>query len=71
MTKKQLDLMTKRSIIPIRVIELQVSAMEIASRATKDRFASERLVKQTSGILVCVFACLCVCVLLNLVMCIE
>lgn len=42
LTRSQIELMTERSLIPLRVIELNCSNTEIVDRATKDRFASDR-----------------------------
>ena len=44
-TKQQVDIMTKRSIIPVRVIELQVDGKEIANRATRDRYSAKRYIE--------------------------
>ena len=42
MNSKQVELMTAASIIPVRVIELECSNMEIMVRSTKDRLDPER-----------------------------
>ena len=42
MTSAQVDLMTAASIIPVRVIELACSNMEVYVRSTKDRLDPER-----------------------------
>ncbi|XP_077977825.1 adenylate kinase 9-like isoform X2 [Glandiceps talaboti] len=42
LTKKQVDLMTERSIIPVRVLELEVDSKELMLRGMKDRHSSER-----------------------------
>lgn len=42
MTKKQVELMTERSIIPVRVLELDISSKEVMVRGTKDRMAPSR-----------------------------
>ena len=39
---KQVELMTAASVIPVRVIELECSNMEIMVRSTKDRLDPER-----------------------------
>ena len=44
MSKEQVDLMTKRSIIPVRVVELMVDSKEVMSRAWKDRYSPDRYV---------------------------
>merc|ERR1712178_457119 len=41
-TRKQVDLMTERCIIPVRVIELQVDSREIVTRATADRYSPDK-----------------------------
>ena len=42
MNKKQIELMTAASIIPVRVVELSCSNMEVMVRATKDRLDPTR-----------------------------
>lgn len=37
MTLKQIQLMTKYSIIPVRVIEMELSSKDVLSRGVKDR----------------------------------
>ncbi len=39
---RQVELMTERSIIPVRVVELVVDSMEVVTRATYDRYSSDR-----------------------------
>lgn len=41
-TKKQVDLMNQRSIIPVRVIELEMNSNEVMVRGTKDRLSPAR-----------------------------
>ena len=41
-TKKQVELMTKRAIIPVRVIELTMDSMEVVTRATIDRYSDDK-----------------------------
>ena len=45
LTKAQVDLMTERSIIPVRVVEMQVDPKSIVERALKDRFSTDRSVQ--------------------------
>ncbi len=42
LSKKQVDLMTERCIIPVRVLELTVDSMEVVTRATADRYSPDR-----------------------------
>lgn len=42
-TKKQVELMTERKIIPVRVLELQVEDEEVLIRGTADRHAPTRI----------------------------
>ena len=42
LTRHQVDLMTQRAIIPVRVIELSLNSKEVVTRATKDRYSPER-----------------------------
>ena len=44
MTKKQVDLMTERCLIPVRVFELDVDSKEIMVRGTRDRITASRFV---------------------------
>ena len=37
MTKRQVDLMTERKIIPVRVIELELPEVETVTRGKRDR----------------------------------
>ena len=46
-TKKQVDLMTKRSIIPVRVIELTLDSLEVVTRATMDRYSEDKYVSDS------------------------
>ena len=39
---KQVELMTERCLIPVRVFELMVKSKEIMVRGTKDRISSNR-----------------------------
>ena len=41
-TMAQVELMTKRSIIPVRVIELSLDSKEVVTRATIDRYSPNR-----------------------------
>ena len=41
-TMRQVELMTERCIIPVRVIELTVDSMEVVTRATADRYSPDR-----------------------------
>ena len=41
-TKRQVELMTERKIIPVRVLELQVEDDEVLRRGTADRHAPTR-----------------------------
>ena len=43
MTMPQVELMTKRSIIPVRVIEMALESKEVVTRATIDRYSPNRL----------------------------
>ena len=43
MTKKQIDLLTERSIIPFRVIEMKLDSREVMVRGTVDRVSLNRL----------------------------
>lgn len=43
MTRTQIDLMTARSIIPVRVIETQLDSKEVVMRATLDRYSPARI----------------------------
>merc|ERR1712178_226830 len=45
-TRKQVDLMTERCIIPVRVIELQGDSREIVTRATADRYSPDKAMPQ-------------------------
>lgn len=42
LSRQQVELMTKRNILPVRVLELQLPGMEIVTRATKDRYSPDR-----------------------------
>ena len=42
-TKEQVDIMTRRSIIPVRVIECVCDSKEIVTRATADRYSPQRV----------------------------
>lgn len=44
MTRAQIDLMTAAGIIPVRVVELTCSNMEVMVRSTKDRLDPDRSV---------------------------
>ena len=39
---KHVELMTARDIIPVKVVELVVTSMEVVNRATADRYSIER-----------------------------
>jgi adenylate/nucleoside-diphosphate kinase len=41
-TKHQIDLLTERCLIPVRVFELDVKSKEIMVRGTRDRIAASR-----------------------------
>ena len=41
---KQVELMTERCLIPVRVFELMVKSKEIMVRGTKDRISSNRYI---------------------------
>ena len=43
-TKVQVELMEKRNIIPVKVIELEADVRECADRATYDRYSKDRSV---------------------------
>ncbi|CAH1800208.1 unnamed protein product [Owenia fusiformis] len=43
MTKRQVELMTERSIIPVRVIELTLESKEVMVRGTEDRYSPLRV----------------------------
>ncbi|XP_041351641.1 adenylate kinase 9-like isoform X3 [Gigantopelta aegis] len=42
-SKRQIELMTERSIIPVRVVELTLDSKEIMVRGTKDRVSPDRV----------------------------
>ena len=42
---KHVELMTARDIIPVKVVELVVTSMEVVNRATADRYSIERYTK--------------------------
>ena len=42
LSMKQVELMTERCLIPVRVFELMVKSKEIMVRGTKDRISSNR-----------------------------
>jgi adenylate/nucleoside-diphosphate kinase len=42
LTKNQVDLMTQRSLIPVRVLDLTVNSKELVTRATIDRYSAEK-----------------------------
>ena len=42
MTKRQVELMTERKIIPVKVLELQVDDDEVLKRGTADRNSLSR-----------------------------
>jgi adenylate/nucleoside-diphosphate kinase len=44
MTMKQVELMTERCIIPVRVIELDIDSKEVMVRGLRDRMSSARFV---------------------------
>ncbi len=41
-TMHQVELLTQRSIVPVRVVELRVDSIEVVTRATYDRFSEQR-----------------------------
>ena len=43
MTKAQVDIMTNRAIIPVRIIECVCDPKEIVTRATADRYSPARV----------------------------
>lgn len=43
-TMKQVELMTERCIIPVRVIELEINSKEVMVRGLRDRMSSARFV---------------------------
>ena len=42
MTRKQIDLMTERSIIPVRVIELELDSKAVMVRGVKAKLSPQR-----------------------------
>ena len=49
---KHVELMTARDIIPVKVVELVVTSMEVVNRATADRYSIERYTNTNMFILV-------------------
>lgn len=43
-TKKQVELMTERSIIPVRVVEIELDSKEVMVRGMRDRMAPSRVI---------------------------
>ena len=46
-TKKQVELMNERKILPVKIIELDVEDKELKRRAAMDRRSKERFVNTT------------------------
>lgn len=44
-SRKQVDLMTERSIIPVKVLELKIESREVMARGGRDRSSSSRFVR--------------------------